>query len=327
MQSTSKYDFWRGEHSLIDPVPNAVDAELREVVRAYGASDSQRREVVRNSMGERGFNDLIQFAFRSAVFALRENKVDAIRDGLQALPMMRQPTADFRDILMSLSLLYHAAGRIGADANALVRDAALLAEPATSETFEGFVRRKPQDRNPRTMAGMTEVETEKGPGFIHCSSDRFEPTVDLTKLALEVSRFIAADKYQPDYVTLGPTFGAFWISEKRNLELNILLSRVRAGAMASGKLRPGEHRRHEEQQLTIYIVETSQYGDARTLRQLSRAKGVTGHVMLGVAVRQLFALVVARDVAGIPGYETSRSLTRFAGGLAKILARYAYPAR
>ena len=310
---------------MIDPEPDDQDAAFRKVVRRYAKGDSQRREAVRDSIDTRGCSALLAFASRAAVFAMRENKVDAARDGLTAIAMITQEQIDFRNILWCLSLVYHAANRVGADADKLFREIAPVAEPGTAKLIVGFAERTPKSL--RSSWGYDEIQTEKGIGLIRWEFKKYHPTIDLKPLAVEVARLVAADKYQPNSVEVATHLPPVWLARGKNPELEAVLARVRGGATVWGLLRPFQDPTICWQQFTIFIVETFQDSDAQKLLKLSR-KGTPEHHMLGVAKGPLFALVVARSVkAGGKGIETTASLARFEGGLAAILAQCAAKAR
>jgi hypothetical protein len=318
------YDFWRGDQYFVDPAPNTLDDELREVARRYADSDPQRRTAIRSSISMDGFYTLMTFFRRAAVFAVRERKAEIVRDGLIAVAMINQERVDFRDILMCLSLLYHAAGRAGAHPDEIFRQTAMLAEPEVGKLIAGFVDQTPKSRSIRSSWGYDEVQTERGFGFIGWDFQKYDPTIDLKVVVLEVAKLVAADKYQPDSVTVASELPSIWLSRSKNIELDRVLARIRAGATMSARLRPNEHLKHDCQQFNVFIVETSQDSEAQILLRLSRAGDTRGHSMIRVAAGKLFSLVVARAWAdGVDAYETPNSLARFEEGLNKILARYA----
>jgi len=318
------YDFWHGDQNLIDPAPNALDDTLREVVQRYAKNDSQERAAIRSSIGMDGFYTLMTFARRSAVFAIREKKAEIARDGLVAVSMINQERVDFRDILMCLSLLYHAANRAGADADKMFRQAAVLAEPEVGKQIVNFVERSPDGRDLRISWGFDEVETAKGLGLIGWGFKKYAPTVDLKSVVIDAAQLVAADKYLPDSVSVATELPPVWLSHGKNAELDGVLASVRGAATISARLRSNEHPKHNSQQFTMFIVETSQIADAQTLLRFSRVNDNREHIMIGVASGKLFALIVARSfVQGDEAYETPKSLARFQEGLTKILVQYA----
>jgi hypothetical protein len=270
-----------------------------------------------------GFYTLMTFASRSAVIAMRERKVEIARDGLTAIVMIDQERVDFRDIPTNLYLLYHAATRIGADADGMFRQIGKLSETEVGEQIVRFVEQPPERRSLRSGL-FVEVQTENGVGFIGRDIERYNPTLDLESLVLAVARLVAADKYQPESVSVETELPPIWLSRGKNANLERVLARVRGGASIHARLRPNEHPKHAEQGFFVFIVETSQPDDAQTVLRLSQAKDVQGYCMIGAAADRLFALIVARSIMeGVEAYETPKTLVRFEEGLTRVLAAYA----
>ena len=317
------YDFWHGDQSLIDPTPSPLDDVLREVVRKYAATEPKQRAVMRESISMDGFYTLMTFASRSAVFAIRERKVEFVRDGLTAIAMIDQERVDFRDIPTNLPLLYHAATRIGADADGMFRQIGRLSETAVGEWIVRFAEWPPERRSLR-LGLFVEVQTENGVGFIGRDIEKYNPTLRLESLVIAVARLVAADKYQPESVSVETELPPIWLSHGKNADLDRVLAKVRGGATIHARLRPNEHPKNAEQGFFVFIVETSQPNDAQTLLRLSRAKDVQEYCMIGAAVGRLFALIVARSIMeDVEAYETPKTLVRFEEGLTKVLAAYA----
>ena len=317
------YDFWHGDQSLFDPAPSPLDDVLRQVVRKYAAIEPQQRAAIRESISMDGFYTLMTFASRSAVFAIRERNVAFVRDGLTAIAMIDQERVDFRDIPTNLPLLYHAATRIGADADGMFRQIGRLSETEVGEQIVRFAEWPPERRSLRSGL-FVEVQTEKGVGFIGRDIEKYKPTLDLESLVIAVARLVAADKYQPESVSVETELPPIWLSRGKNADLDRVLARVRGGATIHARLRPNEHPKHAEQGFFVFIVETSQPDDAQSLLRLSQVKDIQGHCMIGTAAGRLFALIVGRSIMeGVEAYETPKSLARFGDGLTKVLAAYA----
>jgi hypothetical protein len=319
-----KYDFWRGESSLINPAPSALDSPLRELCQRYAQSDLPSRVQMRISISEQEFRTLLAFSERAAVFGIRERNAGWIVDGLTALAMIKGDRVDYRDVLMSTSLLHHSAERIGQDATQLLRAAAALSEPRTAEFINNFINRPPEDKVLRAKWGRDEVETKDGIGFIGWRySNDYNPTCDLKKLALDLADHVAADKYQPSYVEVGSQLPGHWLKTKDSASLDKSLQAVRGSATIDGRLRPHEHPEHERQWLTIFLVEVAEESAAQTLLDLSNQKKPTDYCMLGLAEGKLFCLVVERSYVPGNAFETPDSLARFSPGITRILRRYA----
>ena len=319
-----EYDFWRGETYLINPAPSALDSKLRELCRNFAKGGAVSRAKTRASISMDEFYTLLTFSKRAAVFGIRERNAAWLVDGLTALSMIELDRVDFRDVIVSVSLLHHSAVRIGQNANQLLSDAAALSEPKVSELIKDFIKNPPEDKVLRAKWGYDEVETRDGIGFIGWEFNVYNPTYDLKKIALELAEYITADKYQPDLVSIATDLPDYWLKTKDSLSLDKSLLAVRGGASVGGKLRPNEHPDHESQMFTVFLVEVADESVAKTLLELSKKKKHADYCMLGLAEGKLFCLVVARSlVADKKAFESSDSLARFSKGIAGILSRYA----
>lgn len=317
------YDLWHGDLLLMDPAPSSLDDALREVVRKYAASNPKQRAAIRDSVTGDGFYTLMTFAKRSAVFAIREKKIEIAQDGLTAIAMIDQERVDYRDVTTSLPLLYHAAIRIGADANRMFRQIGKLSGTRVGEWIVQFAHWPTEHRSLRSGL-FVEIQTENGVGFINLDIKGHHATLDLESLVIAIARLVAADKYQPTDVWVETVLPSIWLSHYANADLDRVLARVRGAASICACLRPHEHPKHAEQGFYVWIVEASQPDDAQTLLRFSQAKNVHGHCMIGAVAGRLFTLIVARsERVGVEAYETPKTLARFAEGLATTLAEYA----
>lgn len=190
---TASYDFWRGELSLVNPGPLQLDSEVTEVVRAFRQRDASGRSAMRRAISMDEFYTLLAFSKRQAVFAIREQSADPIEIGLGALAMIEAKRTDYRDILGTLSFLYHAAARLGLDPRVAFGAAALISEPETGLLIEGFAARKPEDLDLRDAWGYDEVVTDGGLGFIRWGFRKYDPTSDLKRVAMDVAGLLEAD--------------------------------------------------------------------------------------------------------------------------------------
>jgi hypothetical protein len=319
------YDFWRGETYLINPAPSALDSKLRELCRNFAKGGAVSRAKTRASISMDEFYTLLTFSKRAAVFGIRERNAAWLVDGLTALSMIELDRVDFRDALVSVSLLHHSALRIGQNANQLLSDAAALSESKVSELIKDFIKRPAEDKVLRAKWGYDEVETRDGIGFIGWEFNVYNPTYDLKKIALDLAEYITADKYQPDSVSIATDLPDYWLKTEDSSSLGKSLLAVRGGATISGKLRQNEHPDHESQMFNVILVEVSDESVAKTLLELSKKKKHPDYCMLGLAEGKLFCLVVARSYdRGKKAFETSDSLARFSKGFTGILSRYAY---
>lgn len=318
-----KYDHWSGEESLINPTKNSLDSELSGLSERFAKSDQQTQANMRHSISLDEFYTLLTFSERSAVFAMREKNVNQLRNGLTAIAMIEAERTDFRDILMALSLLYHSANKIGADANGLFRETANLSEPNVAKLLTGFAARPSEEKDLRASWGYDEVETKSGVGFISWEGKEYHPSYDLKKIVIDVADAIAKDKYQPAFVTAGTDLPLVWLKSPDNPSLESVLKKVRAGASVHGELRPKEHPSYKSQVLMIFLVEMEDSPAAQELLAMSQKKQPPSYSMLGVSEGKLFCLVIGRSVEqGVASFETPQTLQRFSGMISEVLKRY-----
>lgn len=319
---TTTYDFWRGEESLVNPVKNALDSELSELCQRFLRSDAQLRTEMRASMSMDEFYTLLSFSRRSAVFAIRERNPNWVNNGLIAIAMIEAERTDTLDIRAALRLLHHAAGRIGADADRLVRAAAKLAEPDVSELLTGFIQ-KPEKEKGLFSSGYDEVETKDGIGFIGWKFKDYSPTYDLKRIVVDIADLVAKDKYQPSVLEVAEEFPPFWLESEENNSVELTLQKVLAGAYVHAKLRPNEHPTYESQILMIFLVEVEDERVAQELLDMSRKKKSENYSMIGIAEESLFCLVIGESFEiAVKSFETPESMPRFEKGVAEILRKY-----
>ncbi len=318
-----EYSFEDGDLNLLAPAQSDVDGEVRALCQRFAKSSATERTAISNSLSMDEFYVLIGFGKRAAVFGLRREETEIVRDGVIALAMIERERVDYRDILVSLSLLYHCATKLSDDPNAMFAKVATLAQPDVAELFLVFVNGSPEHRSIRASWGYDEVETKHGRGFIGWRFAKYEPKADLARIAIEISELVSNDKYIADNIEIASELPPVWLSAANDPEVSRVLSTVRGGASVAGSLRSGEHPEHHSQQFSVFLVETVDPADAQTLVRAS-AINAKDHFKIGVGEGSLFCLIVARSVVvGVEAFESQESLMRFSGGISEILKQYA----
>lgn len=317
------YDAWRGEDSLINPVKNSLDSEVVALCQKFAKSDAQARADMRTSISTDEAYTLITFSQRAAVFAMREHDVNWVNNGLTAIAMTEAPRTDPRDILWALSLLYHSAKKVGANADQIFRDTAKLSEPQVAELLTGFVERRPNDKDIRSAWGYDEVETKGGIGFIRWGNKTYQPTGDFKKVVIDIADLVSKDKYQSSSVHVADELPSIWLKSKENPSLESVLQKVRAGGTINADLRPNEHPTYKSQTLMIFLVEMADERAVQELQEMSVRKRPADYSMVGISSGKLFCLVVGESFEqGVASVESAASLQRFAPGIKEILNRY-----
>lgn len=311
-----------GSGDLADPAPLPLDDALAQLARRYAAADADGRAAMRRAISMDELYTLLTFARRAAVFAIRRGDPSIVRDALAAVAMIESDRVDFRDALMAIALLHHAAERTGRGGDAMLQEAAPLAEPGTADLLAGFAARDPEDKHIRDAWGFAEVQSAGGPGFVSWGFQAYAPRQGLDAVANDLSAMLAADRYDPDFVTLATELPAFWL-QPGGPALTAALAGIRAGASLSGHLRPDAHPNHVDQQLTVFLVEAADEAAARTLLDIASNGARRAHALVAAAEGPLFCLVVARSfVDGVPPYETQETLARFGPRVGEILRRH-----
>jgi hypothetical protein len=317
-----EYDRWHGENSLINPTKNSLDSELSSLCQRFATSDERARNEMRNSISLDEFYTLLNFSNRSAVFAIREQNVEWIKNGLRAVAIIEAERTDPRDLLLSVPLLYHSAKRIGADADKLFQEASELSEPNVKKLLAGFISRSTEEKDIRVSWGYDEVETASGFGFIVRGFEEYNPTYDLKKIVIDLGEVISKDKYQPS-LEIASDLPPVWLQSKENPSLESVLKKVRAGASIHGDLRPNEHPSHESQTLMVFLVEMEESHAAQELLEMSKKKRPDDYSMLGVSEGKLFCLLIGRSFQqGVASFETPEKMQRFAAPVSEVLRRY-----
>jgi hypothetical protein len=128
----------------------ADEAQRAQVSAAFAPEESTRAYArIADWMGsrERARNDLSNLIFymRRVASAIRSGEdTPRLRLGLAAAAIL-QEREDYRDIIVSLAFLHHAARRVGIDPDPIFREVAGLARPETEEFIRGFLKRDEAD--------------------------------------------------------------------------------------------------------------------------------------------------------------------------------------
>lgn len=316
------YDKWAGEFDLSDPRHNPLDDELSGFCRRFAVGDANERRALRRSISMDEFYTLITFANRCAVFAIRTREVALAEDGLVALAIIDPSRIDFRDAVTSISLLDHALRAIGEKASGPITFAASLADEIMGQRRLEFTTMPQAERDIRTMSGYAQVETDHGPGFMRWNLELYKPTVALDRVALCVSRLLAADNYEPSSVALASELPAVWLSQADKPKLEHAMHAIRAGASMNADLRPSIDYDNRHQVLIVFLVELKNErfaDDLYSIAEHTRTKARPFAMTAAVAGR-LFCLIIARSIViGTANHESDASLGRFKAGVTRVL--------
>jgi hypothetical protein len=305
------YKFQPGCLSLLNPIPCALDARIRDLCDEFAQLIENDRRTFSSTLSTDDFDTLRYFAVRSAVFALQEQDADLVKRGLIAVTMMEKERYEFRDILIALSLLYYTAYRIGEDPDRLFRDAADLAEPGVSKVIARYTEHKAKGENPD--AGIyQEVQTKFGAGFVERYFNPYEPRSDLLSIALELTPVFDRDCYTNVSITIASLLPDVWFKYHDQGILESTLNNARGGGTFTADLNPGVYSQGGRQGITVFLFEFEQAESADFLRKISDSNGPYDHARLAITVDCLFCLVIGCSFDyGVESFEKGDSLNRF----------------
>ena len=315
-----RYDFWRGETSLIDPRPTPADEEVQRVARAFAAAPSSRRAELRDEMTMNDFYSLLTFARRASVFAMRSRDPQWIADALHGIAIIDAHRIDERDIPLTLSVVHHAAERIGIETKKRFEAAALLAEKKPAELIRSFVRGDEKYKDLRRSWGHDEIVTSAGVGIISREFSPYNPTGDLATMAVAIAHVIRDEQYEPGTVAIASKLPSAWFRTDDETGLLALLRHVRAGLTVQGHLRPEQRPLQELQTLLLFVIETENASFAEELMRIAASHPPREEARLALREKALFCMVIAQ--AAMDPFESNETLERFRAPLMRLFAAY-----
>ncbi len=323
LTSNDRYDAWRGDLDLYDPVPLPLDDRLRALCHEFASRDDVKRSATRRSLSMDDFYTLLTFSRRAAVLGLRRRDPNWLVDGLTACAMIEIARIDWRDASGPAGLIWAIFDLIGVDAVASFMAAAALAEPEIAELLSSFRNRPPAHRALKAWCYEL-VDSSGGPGLLPRSGSLYNPTVPLERVALQIAELLREDQYSAD-VELATALPNIWLSRIDDRALAAALNSVVAGATVHGKLRPTAQANHEYVGIMAFLVETRTSSAAEALIRIARLKQREKNDFVLVAAwhRRLFCVLIGRNfMHGGQPFETSDSMKRFVPGMERTLQEF-----
>jgi len=316
-----RYDADRDDLSLLRPVRHPLDARLAALCKRYAGSDDHTRAGVRAAVRTGEIDTLLEFARRAAVFAIREQSASWAIDGLTAVTMTEERRIDYRDVLMALGLLHHAATRAGLKADRLFREMRALAEPGTAALLDDL-RTRPRAEKRLDAWGYAEVETGEGVGLVEGGFGG-KPKPGLIAVASEIAAHLKTQRYRTPSVEAGESMVRSRLESRNNVALDEALRGSRADVLIAAESR---RVRGRESYLLVSVHEMKSEAAARRLLDVARRKKFdpARECKVELAEGRLFCLVLAQPAwSDVPAYETPESLARFVEPFGHILRRHA----
>ena len=305
--------------SRFDPSPAALDDEIRAMTRSYASADAERRSAMRDALSMDEFYELLSFATRQAVFALRDHDNDRIFDGATAVAMLDPSRMDSRDAAGALNEVYYTGMRIGADIDGIVRTAAALAGVDQQKLMIAFADGALRYRDRIESFALAETTTTHGIGLVLRCGKRWQPAGDMTALATAIGQIINEDRYQLGDVEIATSFYPVWLKAPEK-DVSPYLQRARAIAHISGKLRPADGVLNEDGlSIMLWLIELDSEQTAKALYTIGPSRSAS----IVIQEKELFCLVVHSSImAGGKLAETAATLERFRDPIKQLLSAY-----
>jgi hypothetical protein len=313
------YDSKRGDFSLVAVSSQPLDAQLRDLTRQFRSWEPKAREDARSRISMDEHYPLIHFAKRSAVLALNEDSAERCEDGFTALAMIDETRIDPRDAAWAAGLLSHAVTATRGDRKNIVERAIALATPGMAGILRGF-------RQPTNLSNWryAEIRTGSGIGLIQSGSARYEPTFNLSELALRLADTLNKGRYVTD-VEIAVEVPAAWFAKERRSAVEGTLARSRGAVEIRGTLRKEYSPAAGAQMFFQWIVEVPTESEAKQLvEDAGSATSLGDRICVGVSSGRLFGLLVAGSfMQGVEPFESRETLAELAEQTRVLLAEAA----
>jgi hypothetical protein len=271
-----------------------------------------------------GLSQLIHFAKRSAVFAMRERNLEHCNVGLRALALIDMDRADQDDARIALGLIDHAASKLGADRDALYREPETLALPVTAKVIRKAHQLEASKRALEEW-GFLEVETPRGVGLAQVPFGSYGPSVDLFGVGLKASEYLDGTRHDVEDPRMDCEIPAVWFKDSKSDALKAKLSTLR-GVVIVGSALGRSSRDLPAQVVYLFLAEAPTDADAAWLANQARGPLQEGGAALGVAEGRLLAIMTGRSFKlGTPSEETPESVARLLEGVRPFLKEAQLP--
>jgi hypothetical protein len=144
-----------------ESIPNQLDDEIRVLTTSFLNGTDLERALIISTFNENHSMTLLLFSERMASLAVRRNSEEILLAGLIA-HLIENWRLDPRENLVRLSLLYHAAVKIGCPPEELFSRASAYAPKDIADQLHAFVHRRPRNK---AIEAMGYCESRDADGF------------------------------------------------------------------------------------------------------------------------------------------------------------------
>ncbi len=298
----NRYDQESADYDLVTVSPVRLDLDLRELTNTFVGWTPNRRSEVSQIIPSDDLYTLIHFVKRASVLALNHDALEWCRAALVALSMIDETRVDWRDAKWSAGLLEHTLVTVPRVADRLMEDIGSF-----SESTAAFLSHVPKRSRLRDW-GYSEIKLGDTVGLIQTGFSDYNPTLDLTSIALQISEQLTAGRYIAN-VEIATELPAIWFDQDKRENVRHKLTNCLAAASIRGTLR----RNHSDSINQLFIEWVIEMPAASDCEYLVEAVGagtpLSGNYATGVSEGKLFALAVAGSIqAGDEPFESPSSL-------------------
>jgi len=305
------------ENRLWRWVDSPVDGLIEPVVTDFAALGEAERSSVRDSLSMDDFHTLLTFARRRALAVLRGSEARQIQPAFVSLAMIDVERVDWRDLLMTESLLCYAGERIGAPVADLVSRTIQLAEPKTAEAL---MRQRTTRIDLAESCGYREVQTSEGVALFDSGYEHFSPQADLESIAFDSALALENNGYEVETISLAGNLPLTWLDGREGSAI-AKMARSLSGCVAiHGVPRDDPAPSSSGQMLLVFLGEAASETDARELAAAAENASSPRRTELGLASRRIFAVIIQSSwMADTPPMEDAQSLERLRHVFKRIL--------
>lgn len=292
-----------------------IDSRIESAVTDFAALGEAERNSVRDSMSMDDFYTLLAFAGRRALAVLRGG--EAIEPAFFSLAMVDFDRVDWRDLIVTNSLVCYAGGRSGAPVADLVSRTTQLAERKTAEAL----KKQPSRRiNLAKSCGYREVRTSEGVALFNTGYEHFSPQADLERIAFNIAVALDNEGYEIEDISLASDLPLTWLNAGEGSAI-AKMARGLSGCVAiHGIPRADPAPRSSGQSIRVFLGEAASERDAREIAAAADDASGSQRTELGLASREIFAVIIQHSwIVDTPPMEDAHSLERLRGVVEPLL--------
>ena len=310
-----RFDADAGDLDLRRMTDSPTDEAVAAVVEQFAAVSAESRILLRASLTTDDFYTLMVYARRMAVRAMRSRNPVPVRRAAISLAIIERRRVDWRDLSWAAALVSYAAKAVAPDAQRILREAALTAEPEGRQVLFRFADSPPENL---TEWGFRVYDSNDGLGLLEDEGAPYAPSIDLVLISDRAREALAGSGWTIYGPTVGSTLPSVWLGAGPEVPEGSIASIT--GCLSLRGRVAGDSQESKAQLMLIFIAETLASEAALAIAEAAGPGTRSAFVGLGVAADRICAVLIAESfVRGIAAVETQESIERFRSPLLRAL--------